>query len=58
MNFKSRITQKLPKFLRIQRELEEDLDDIEAYNPEIGADIRWSLITLARAISGLQKGRK
>lgn len=55
MNYKSKTHHKVLKYLRIQRELEEDLEECEACNPEAGADLRWSIISLARAIAGLKK---
>lgn len=49
---------KVAKYLRLQREMEADLEEFEEELPEIGADLRWSLITLARAIVGMERERK
>lgn len=45
---------KVSKLSRIRQELEEELSEMEDYNPEAGADLRWSIISLLRAISGLK----
>lgn len=52
MNFKR--NNKTNKWGRIVKELEEDQKEIDAYNPEVGADLRWSIISLLRAIAGLK----
>lgn len=51
MNFGGRT---LPKWLRIKKVLEADLEDVERFDKESGADLRLALILLERAINGLE----
>lgn len=46
---------KLTKFINLRNNIENELDEADKYNPEIGADLRWSAISLSRAIEALQK---
>jgi hypothetical protein len=51
MNFQK--LKKSTKWERLCRELIEDQDDADAYDPEVGADLRLSIIMLRRAIRSL-----
>ena len=55
MNFKTKIYGKTQKLRRIQQELEDEVAEFDDYNPEVGADVRWAIISLGRAILGLKK---
>jgi len=46
---------KAEKLQRIVKELELELPEADEYNPEAGADIRWSIISLLRAIGILRR---
>lgn len=51
MNFQK--LKKKAKWKRITEELEADLEETHRYNPEVEADVRWSIISLLRAIQGI-----
>lgn len=48
MNYQK--AKKKSKFSRISQELEEELVELDQYHPEAGADVRWAVISLLRAI--------